>query len=147
MKTQTKNTRILDEAKVKDLGGSIQTIYEKYEMLSRWMPEFTAKEFLVILAMRDDRSYKVSEISASLNFPMSTTSFLIDRLVIKKVLSRMRNRNDRRVVQVRLTELGKIALAEYDLIFERIASQMLNELNDEESHKLIKLLRKIEVRD
>lgn len=132
-----------NDAMIKGLGEIIQAIYEEYEMLSRWTPEFTAKEFLVILAMRDNRTYKVGEIAVSLDFPMSTTSFLINSLVTKNILTRKRGRNDRRVVQVRLTESGKMALAEYDLIFERIASQMLNELNDEESRELIRLLKKM----
>ena len=128
---------------VKGFGEIIREIYEGYEMLSRWTPEFTAKEFLVILAMRDDRTYKVSEIAESLDFPMSTTSFLINSLVTKNILTRKRGRVDRRIVQVRLTDLGKMALSEYDLIFERIASQMLSELDKDESKELMRLLRKI----
>ncbi|MCD6571000.1 MAG: winged helix-turn-helix transcriptional regulator [Deltaproteobacteria bacterium] len=140
---QVEERKVMDEGNVKELGGIIKAIYEKYEMLSRWTPEFTAREFLVILAMRDERSYTVSELSRMTNIPMSTTSFLVDNLVKKKIISRKRRSRDRRVVSIRLTEKGRKAVAEYGRIFEKIAEHMLSTLSEDESHEFLKFLRRI----
>jgi DNA-binding MarR family transcriptional regulator len=130
-------------AMVKELGGIIKAIYEHYELLSRWTPELTAKEFLIILAMRADRNYRVSELAEMTAFPMSTTSFLVDSLVSKKIVSRRRRTDDRRVVSIRLTEKGRRALCEYETIFERIADRLLCTLSKDEASTLLQLLRKV----
>lgn len=130
----------MDIEKVKELGLIIKAIYEKYEMLSRWTPEFTAKEFLIIIAMRKEKSFTVSKLARKLGFPMSTTSFLVDGLVSKGIVLRKRKQSDRRVVSLRLTEKGREALSEYDGIFERIGRHMLETLSGDDSGELLRLL-------
>jgi len=125
------------------LGSLIKEIYENYEMLSRWTPEFTAKELLIIIAMRENRNYTVSEIAKATGFPMSTTSFLLEKLTKKKSLSRRRAQNDRRVVSLKLTKKGRNALDEYNAIFEKISRHMLETLSEDETSDFLGSLKKI----
>lgn len=135
----------MEEDTIRELGGIIKSIYEKYEMLSRWTPEFTAKEFIVVLSMRGQKSYTVGEVARATHFPMSTTSFLLDNLVKKKIVSRIRRETDRRVVSIALTDKGKRAVGEYDRIFEEIGKDMLQRLTKSQSLKFLNLLRTVMV--
>ena len=133
----------MDEKGNKDLGAIIKTLYERYEMLSRWTPELTAREFLVVLAMREEDGRSVSWLASALGCPMSSASYMADALARKKVLARRRSKDDRRVVQVKLAEKGRKAIEQYDRIFTRIAGDMAGRLDGSEMDDLLRLLRKL----
>lgn len=126
-----------------DLSQIVRFIYEDFEMLSRWTPEFTAKEFLIILSLRDKRQLRISELVHLTGFSYSTASWLVDSLVKKKIVSRKRYSNDRRVVLVKLTSSGYEALAEYDRIFHDIGSLLEDILSESEQELFLRLSRKI----
>jgi DNA-binding MarR family transcriptional regulator len=133
----------MDEKGKEDLGAIIKSLYERYEMLSRWTPELTAREFLAVLAMREGDSRSVSWLASALGCPMSSASYMADALARKKVLARRRSKDDRRVVQVKLTEKGREALEQYDRIFTRIAGDMSERLEGAEMDELVRLLGKL----
>jgi len=133
----------MEQGAGKELGSIIKYLYENYEMLSRWTPEFTAKEFLITLTMREDLTYSIGELSRLSGFPMSTTSFIVSNLVTKKIISRKPNAANRRTVMVRLTPKGRKAIAQYDAIFEAMARRMLGRLSEAESAELMRLIAKI----
>lgn len=135
----------MEEDTIRELGGIIKSIYEKYEMLSRWTPEFTAKEFIVVLSMRGEKSYTVGEVAKATAFPMSTTSFLLDNLFKKRIVTRARKETDRRVVSIALTDKGRRAVREYDRIFEEIGKDMLQRLTKSQSLEFLDLLRMVVV--
>ncbi len=59
----------MDEKGKEDLGAVIKTLYERYEMLSRWTPELTAREFLAVLALREGDGRSVSWLASALGLP------------------------------------------------------------------------------
>ncbi len=117
----------------------IKYLYESFEMLSRWTPEFTAKELLLILALRGNKPYRISDLAHNAGFSVSTVSWLVDRLAQKKIVARRRHQTDRRVVMVKLTSKGKGAIDEYDRIFEEIADTFCSVLTLEEQKDLLRL--------
>jgi DNA-binding MarR family transcriptional regulator len=133
----------MDEKGKEDLGAVIKTLYERYEMLSRWTPELTAREFLAVLALREGDGRSVSWLASALGCPMSSASYMADALAGKKVLARRRSKDDRRVVQVKLAEKGRKAIEQYDRIFTRIAGDMAGKLDGAELDELFRLLRKM----
>ncbi len=126
-----------------DLSQIVRFIYENFEMLSRWTPEFTAKEFLVILALRGNRQLRISEVVQLTGFSYSTVSWLVDSLVKKRIISRRRHSTDRRVVLVKLTSRGHESLEEYDRIFDDIAALLDDVLSEKEQELFLQLSRKI----
>lgn len=126
-----------------DLSQIVRYIYENFEMLSRWTPEFTAKEFLVILALRGNRQLRISEIVQLTGFSYSTVSWLADSLVKKEIVLRKRHSSDRRVVLVKLSPRGHEALDAYDRIFNDIAVLLEDILSEEEQELFLSLSRKI----
>ncbi len=143
MKTST-DTAIDDARKTTgELSRIVRYLYEKFEMLSRWTPEFTAKEFLLILALRGNQPQRVSDLVNRTGFSYSTVSWLVDSLVKKKIVVRRRHSSDRRVVMVRLTPEGQKAIVEYDCIFDDIADLFYGTLTAEEQEEYLRLSRKV----
>lgn len=62
---------------------------------------------MIALLRLSSGSASVSEIAKATGLRKNGASVLVDRLVSKGVLNRTRSRQDRRVVQVHLTDAGK----------------------------------------
>jgi len=127
----------------KELSRIIKHLYESFEMLSRWTPEFSAKEFLLILALRGMKPHRVSDLAQKTGFSISTVSWLADSLVKKKIVTRRRATNDRRVVMVKLAPKGLDALNEYDRIFDEIADMFYGVLTPQEQKEFLRLNKKV----
>lgn len=121
----------------------IKYLYESFEMLSRWTPEFSAKELLLILALRGNKPYRISDIAHYTGFSVSTVSWLVGRLAKKKIVTRRRHQTDRRVVMVKLASKGKEAIDEFDRIFEEIADTFYSVLTLEEQKDLLRFSEKV----
>jgi DNA-binding MarR family transcriptional regulator len=88
----------------------------------------------------------MSGIAAAIRLSLSSATGLIDRLCEKKLVKRDRSSEDRRVVQVELTDEGRTlheAALEGRLAF---AKDMLKNLSAEEQESLVNLLGKVSAR-
>ena len=85
----------------------------------------------------------INEISDELAIPMSTLTGIFNKLVSKKLVTRDRCSNDRRVVRVQLTENGRKAAEVKQQHSHNFAIRILSSLNEDEQQQLIGLLEKI----
>ena len=74
---------------------------------------------------------------------MSTLTGIFNKLVSKKLVTRDRCSNDRRVVRVQLTENGRKAAEVKQQHSHNFAIRILSSLNEDEQQQLIGLLEKI----
>ncbi len=128
---------------IREFSHIIKYLYENFEMLSRWTPEFTAKELLLLLALKGDRLHRISDIAHETGFSISTVSWLVDSLVKNKCVIRRRQSSDRRVVTVKLAPKGQDAIREYDRIFEKMAETFYETLTFKEQKEFLRLTRKV----
>ena len=87
------------------------------------LPQYRA---LVVLGTRGPQ--RAADLAAGLGVTPSTASRMIDRLVRKRLVRRTRTRDDRRVLRVQLTEIGREIVAQVTARrrqeIERILAQM-----------------------
>jgi len=105
--------------------------------------EFNLRELRVILLLGCNGSSKMSEIAEKLGMPLSTATGLLDRLVEKGLVERERSIEDRRIVQVDLTEKGH-EIHQWD--FEehtQFARQILRRLGKSDRKIFLDLMKKI----
>lgn len=69
----------------------------------------SAQELRCLRAVGRERCCIMSAIASAIRLSLSSATGLIDRLVEKKLVRRERSADDRRVVQVELTEEGRAA--------------------------------------
>ena len=85
----------------------------------------------------------MSSISAAIHLSLSSVTGIVDKLEEKKLARRDRSTEDRRIVQVELTDEGrrlhKLALEGHI----QFAHSMLKALDPEEQDSLVKLFRKV----
>ncbi len=85
----------------------------------------------------------MSEIGRVSGTQPSTMTGVVDRLVRRGILARESSPDDRRVVLVRLTELGVRLHAQHVQFFKEFAANLLSLLSTDERRLLVELLERV----
>lgn len=110
----------------------------KHEMNDLFVnSELTVSQFSVIKVLKEKGESKISEISEALYLTDSTVSGIIDRLEARGFVERIRSKEDRRVVNVRLTDKANAFGKEmYTKVIEHM-EEMLKDVDEAELQKVI----------
>lgn len=136
-----------NDAKARLLVDRLQTLVESAEAAAKDAPaaseSLSRQEFCALRAVGRAERCIMSGIANAIRLSVSSATGLIDRLVEKKLVRRDRSHEDRRVVQVELTEEGRrlhAAAVEAQVVFVRDA---LKALNGAEQDALLGLLERL----
>jgi len=101
-------------------------------------------ELLWRLQLADGHPMRMNEIAEQLLGSPSGTTRIVDRLEAERLIARETPRDNRRVVQVELTERGRTKLAAADRAFKAaLADAFSAHLSESEVLTLRKLMRKL----
>ena len=106
--------------------------------------DISFNEFLVFLALQANPQFKQEEIAHWANFNKSTASKTIDKLVVKKYINRTENKIDRRIKDLKITQLGLKEVSKAQEVAESISKRAYQHLTAEEYKTLTKLINKLE---
>lgn len=110
----------------------------------QWVHERTGvsgAQLWVLAELQRRPGIRVTELARALAVHQSTASNLVERLRQQRLLQRVRQPDDRRVVQLTLTHAGREILARAPQPLEGVLNNALNAL---EHGELIDLLRRLE---
>lgn len=88
----------------------------------------------------------MSDFAGALGVPLSTATHTVDRLVKKGLVVRNRSEEDRRVVQVEMSEQGKKIQAALRARHQAMARSWLEPLSPAERQTFLDLMAKIALR-
>jgi MarR family transcriptional regulator, 2-MHQ and catechol-resistance regulon repressor len=103
----------------------------------------TPPQFYVLATIGYAGGLPFGEIGAKMMVTVSNLTGIVDRLEEKKLVSRKRDENDRRVVHVVLTEKGAKLYKSTIPLFEKSISQIFSSLDKPQQKELSALLRKL----
>ncbi|WP_346237683.1 MarR family winged helix-turn-helix transcriptional regulator [Niabella insulamsoli] len=124
---------------------------------TRWLEDFlkkrlskhdlTMQQYNILRILRGSRPQPLStlQIRERLIDKMSDTSRIVDRLLIKKLVTKKTNRTDNRMVDVRISEKGLSLLRKIDDIDQQLA-QFLSKISEKEAATVSDLLDKMHAR-
>jgi DNA-binding MarR family transcriptional regulator len=95
---------------------------------------FTNMHILSMLDRHGDMP--MSRLAEKLDVSLSNASGLVDRLEDRGFVERVRVPDDRRVVLVRATDLGRTALTRAEVMKDELVQQVLNRLDDRRLRRL-----------
>ncbi len=113
------------------------------ERMARSGLSMTHWHVLILLARHGEIS--MSRLADVLGVSLSNATGLIDRLEERGLVDRVRVPDDRRVVLVRVSDQGRVQLAEVDLLREEVVRGLLGRLDAEQLERLAASLH--DVRD
>lgn len=98
---------------------------------------------ILILVSKNPDSLTMSELSSELKVPMSTATRIVDGLVQRRMVERVNDPNDRRVVRVQMSKHGR-KLYETGMTYSRQRiTKLLHDFSDEEQGQLLSLMNKL----
>jgi DNA-binding MarR family transcriptional regulator len=100
-------------------------------------------EFLIMLALEEDIDYTQDQIAAWSNFTKSTVSKTIDKLVVKKLLSRKEHLQDRRQKTIAFTSKGLKELSNAQQLASKVSVLLFSSLSKSELDNINILMDKI----
>jgi len=107
------------------------------------VPECSREEIRALILLRNRDRTIMSDFAQELGVPLSTATHTIDRLVGKGLVIRVRSEQDRRVVQVEMSEAGKALQAALRTRHQAMARSWLTPLSQAERETFLDLMSKI----
>lgn len=128
------------------LGPFIRQLAQRYLLLeaglAQGVDDLTKSEFQILELIVLGDITTVSQIANLGKVPMSTASWLANQLVDKQYLVRQRDPNDRRVVQLALTDKAKRVLAVLEGAFDAMALELWTMATPDEQKMLVQIAQR-----
>ncbi len=105
--------------------------------------EMSKQELFTLIIIDKLSEITMSQISDEMNFPMSTATGIIDRLVKKGYVQREKSENDRRIVVIVLTDKGKHLSQSLKNYISDYIRFIYDSLEEDEREYLFRILNKI----
>lgn len=126
---------------------SLQPIFRKTLLkLEKCDDEFMAlsRQHISILFVLDKtEASPVSEVGKTLNISKPQMTILTDKLIEKSLIKRLQDKNDRRVINISITEEGSKLLEEFKRMIKENIKEKLSSLNDTDLKELSDALEKV----
>ena len=119
------------------------THIEEYTIKSGAFKDLSITEIHTIEAIGLYGSRTMSEIASTLDITMGTLTIAIDKLIKKNYVERSRSQIDRRIVNVSLTNRGKLAYRIHEKFHMDMVKEIMNDFSIEEEEILLSALRKL----
>lgn len=119
------------------------THIEEYSIKKGAFKDLSITEIHTIEAVGLYGSRTMSEIASKLDITMGTLTTAIDKLIKKGYVERSRSEVDRRIVNVSLTNKGKLAYRIHEKFHLDMVKEIMNDFSDEEEEILLTALQKL----
>jgi len=133
-------SRRLQEA----LDACTERIFKAYNEISKSINpaqiikmDLTSSQIKVLISFAEQGCFTMTELSRAHSVSVSTMTSMVDRLLLNRLLKRDRDKSDRRVVRVLLTEKGKKVVQHLMEVRKEALQEFLRELNDEEIDRFL----------
>lgn len=100
-------------------------------------------ELFTLLQVERNGEIIMSQIADFISIPMSTATGMVERLVKKGYIERVRNDSDRRIVTIRLTDAGKKLTGDIKVVVMNMVKVVMDDLTEQEQALLYKLFFKV----
>lgn len=123
----------------------LRNVYRKLknEVNKLYGDEITRNEFLILKILGEQGQKKTTDLSKYLEVSASHITAVTDSLLKKKWITRTRSREDRRMIMIDITPLGKEMLKKYEQKKSAYIQKRLQHLSNEELEKIIVLMKKM----
>jgi MarR family transcriptional regulator, organic hydroperoxide resistance regulator len=105
--------------------------------------DYSKNEILVLLFLYRNKTANMTEISEYINAPLNTTTGVINRLEKKEMAERIRSNEDRRIVQIVLTENAKEFINKEKEIIGYYFKRIYEKLTEEEKTAALSIFSKV----
>ena len=117
---------------------------EENELRKSTFNDLTIKEMHAIDAITMYNHQTISQVGEKLHLTPGTMTSMADRLIRKGYVERIRDKDDRRIVRLRLTKRGRVLYRAHRAFHNMMVERFLKGMNDEEMKVVKKALQNLE---
>lgn len=88
-------------------------------------------------------SRTMTDVACTLGVTVGTLTTSINRLVKKGYVERKRSQQDRRYVEIELTDKGKLAYKQHESFHNQMVTAMTKELSEDDNEVLIEFMKRL----
>ena len=126
-----------------DMFGRVNKIEER-AMAAGLGNSISITEIHIIEKIGDMEPIRMSEVAKSIGVTLATLTVACDKLETKDLVCRTRDKNDRRVVNITLTDKGRAAYEYHKAFHERMIESIIETLTPEQTAILGKSLETLQ---
>lgn len=119
------------------------SLIERFTLSSGPLAGLTTKETHTISLIAKLDAPRMSELARRGHVTLGTMTVMVDKLVKKGHVKRIRDDDDRRVVRVSLTASGRKADRAHEKLHKDVIDSILGVLTESEQRQLARLIKKI----
>ena len=123
--------------------GAIVTA-EEHSIIGGLGSAVSITEIHIIEKIGDREPVRMSEVARSIGVTLATLTVACDKLVAKGLVRRVRSQEDRRVVNIMLTDKGRAAYEYHKDFHERMIASLVDTLSPEQTALLAQSLEKLQ---
>ena len=105
--------------------------------------DYSKNEILSLLLLYRKTTVNMTEIAEYINAPLNTATGVVARLEKKQMVERQRDSEDRRIVNILLTEKAEAFVSEEKKLIEHYFTEVYQSLTDEEKNAAISIVNKV----
>ena len=105
--------------------------------------DYSKNEILVLLFLYRFKTANMTEISEYINAPLNTTTGVINRLERKQMVERIRSNEDRRIVQISLTDKANEFIEKEKTLIIYYFTKIYDALTENEKSAAISIIKKV----
>ncbi|HEY5586345.1 MAG TPA: MarR family transcriptional regulator [Ruminiclostridium sp.] len=105
--------------------------------------DYSKNEILALLFLYRNKTANMTEIAEYINAPLNTTTGVVGRLEKKKMLERRRGNEDRRIVNIVLTNIAEEFINQEKKVIEYYLKEVYKALTEEEKVTAISIFKKV----
>lgn len=105
--------------------------------------DYSKNEILVLLYLSKYKNANMTELSEYINAPLNTATGVIGRLEKKRMIERIRNEQDRRIVQITLTNKAEEFISEQKVKIQYYFEKIYGVLTEEEKKAIVNIFAKV----
>jgi len=105
----------------------------------------TISQYLMLDLLNTHNLLKMKDIAHELNISLPAATGLINRLYSIKMVERIYDKNDRRVIYVKVTAKGKNTIEKIGQQRQRAIKDIFSKLTEKERKDYLKILKKLKV--
>lgn len=113
------------------------------DQLSSDILDYSKNEILSLLFLYRNSTANMTEIADYINAPLNTATGVISRLEKKSMVERKRNSEDRRIVNIILTETAEEFIDKEKKVIQYYLQEIYKELTEEEKTAVLSIISKI----
>lgn len=135
------NTKVADNCCVDEVGLMIQKLVRVFQLFERDQIKthgFTTSQCYTILELYKSGGITMNELSEKMNLNSSTMTRILDNLVRDKYISREKDKSDKRIVIVNLTNSGRGIAKELDTTVKEYYKRIIANIPEGQVEEVLK---------